>query len=107
MNFSVTFSLLVHVDPPRIITPLPAELTWNEGDSRELTCSTDGKPKPRVTWKRDDSNVMQARQIAKLVFSSVTYKEAGLYKCLAENAGGRKEKQVQVNVLCKFIIEYF
>lgn len=45
---------------------------------------------------------MQARQIAKVVFQSVTYKEAGLYKCLAENAGGRKQKYVQVNVLCKF-----
>ena len=54
-----------------------------------------------MTWKRDDSIVMQARQIAKLVFSSVTYKEAGLYTCLAENAGGRKDKKVQVNVLCK------
>lgn len=95
----------MHVDPPRIITQLPAELTWNEGDSRELTCSTDGKPKPRVTWKRDDSIVMQARQIAKMVFSSVTYKEAGLYTCLAENAGGRKDKKVQVNVLCKLTME--
>ena len=98
---------MVHLDPPRIITQLPVELTWNEGDSKELTCSTDGKPKPRVTWKRDDSIVMQARQIAKLVFPSVTYKEAGLYECLAENAGGRKQKQVQVNVLCKFMNEYF
>jgi len=81
------------------------ELTWNEGDFKELTCNTDGKPKPRVTWKRDDSIVMQARQIAKVVFQSVTYKEAGLYICLAENAGGGKQKQVRVNVLCKFAME--
>lgn len=92
---------MVHVDPPQILTQLPQQLTWNEGDSKEITCNTDGKPKPRVTWKKDDIVIKQARQTAKLDFPSVTYKAVGLYKCLAENAGGRKQKQVQVNVLCK------
>lgn len=92
---------MVHVDPPQILSQLPEQLTWKEGDQKELTCNTGGKPKPRVTWKKDDRVIKQARQIAKLDFPSVTYKEAGLYKCLAENAGGRKQKQVQVNVLCK------
>ncbi|XP_078353190.1 receptor-type tyrosine-protein phosphatase S-like [Oculina patagonica] len=90
---------LTVIDPPQILTQLPQQLTWNEGDSKEITCNTDGKPKPRVTWKKDDIVIKQARQTAKLDFPSVTYKAVGLYKCLAENAGGRKQKQVQVNVL--------
>lgn len=94
---------MIHVDPPKILTELPEQLTWSEGDSnKELTCNTDGKPKPRVTWKKGNTVKKQARQIAKLDFPSVTYKDVGLYTCLAENVGGRKQKQVQVNVLCKY-----
>ena len=91
-------------DPPRILTQLPQQLTWSEGDVRELTCNSDGKPRPRVTWKKGNRILKQGRQKAKLAFSPVTYRDEGKYTCIAENAGGRKLKEVQVNVLCKHVV---
>lgn len=88
-------------DPPRILTQFPQEETWNEGDIKDLTCDSAGKPKPRVTWKKGDSIVKQGRRTAKLDFPSVSYRDEGLYTCIAENVGGRKLKQVKINVLCK------
>ena len=88
-------------DPPRILTQLPQELTWNEGDIKELTCDTEGKPKPKVTWKKNGIILTHRRQTAKVDFPSVSYRDEGLYTCIAENAGGRKLKQVKINVLCK------
>ena len=74
---------------------------WNEGNSTELACHADGKPKPRVTWKKGNVVLKQERKVAKLNFPSVSYKDAGVYTCIAENAGGRKQTQVQIDVLCK------
>ena len=89
------------VDPPRILTQLPPELTWSEGNRQELNCDADGKPKPGVTWHKDGRVIKSGHRRAKLEFTSVNYKDEGSYTCVAKNVGGMKEKQVKVNVLCK------
>ena len=96
-------------DPPRILPLLPSTEEWTEGEKRELACHTAGRPKPRVTWKKDDQILKQERKVAvtKLDFPSVTWRDAGLYVCLAENAGGRSQKQVEITVLCKFTFSEF
>lgn len=90
-------------DPPRIVTEIAQAEPWREGNSEELTCDSVGKPKPTVTWKKDGNILTQGRRIAKLEFSPVTYKDEGLYTCIAENVGGQEEKQVQINVHCRCI----
>ena len=46
--------------------------------------------------------------MTKLDFPSVTWRDAGSYVCLAENAGGRSQKQVEITVLCKFtFLEFY
>ena len=88
-------------DPPRILTQLPSELTWIEGNPQELNCATDGKPKPKVTWRKDGREIKRGRRTAKIAFRSVSYKDEGLYQCVAKNIGGKKTTEVQINILCK------
>lgn len=83
------------IDPPRILTDLPKEIEKNEGDNLQLICSTTGKPKARVIWKRRDTVLNHTRQISPLNFSSLTYKDNREYKSIAENVGGREEKNSQ------------
>lgn len=90
---------LTVIDPPRILTQLPLELTWIEGNRQELNCDADGKPKPGVTWHKDGSVIKSGHRRATLELTSVSYKDEGSYKCVAKNIGGKKEKQVKVNVL--------
>ncbi|KAK2554980.1 Receptor-type tyrosine-protein phosphatase delta [Acropora cervicornis] len=71
---------LTVIDPPRILTQLPLELTWIEGDRQEINCDADGKPKPRVTWHKDGSVIKSGHRRAKLEFTSVSYKDEGSYK---------------------------
>lgn len=85
-------------DPPQILTVLPKEIKENERENLQLTCETAGRPKPRVTWKRGDTVLNQTRWISTLNFSPLTYKDHGEYKCIAENAGGREDKTVRINV---------
>lgn len=89
---------------------LPQTEEWTEGEKRELACHTAGRPKPKVTWKKGDQILKQERKVAvtKLDFPSVTWRDAGSYVCLAENAGGRSQKQVEITVLCKFtFLEFY
>ena len=93
--------LLSFIDPPRITTVLPKEINKNEGQNLQLTCEANGRPKPRVSWKRGETVFNRTRQISSLNFSPLTYKDHGEYRCVAENAGGREEKKVKINVQCK------
>ncbi|XP_068703646.1 contactin-4-like isoform X2 [Montipora foliosa] len=86
-------------DPPRILTQLPSELTWIEGNTQELYCAADGKPKPKVTWRKDGRKIKRGRTTAKIAFRSVSYKDEGLYQCVATNIGGKKTTEVQINIL--------
>lgn len=90
---------LTVIDPPRILTQLPSELTWIEGNPQELNCATDGKPKPKVTWRKDGREIKRGRRTAKIAFRSVSYKDEGLYQCVAKNIGGKKTTEVQINIL--------
>ena len=103
-SFKIKFLVQYLADPPQILTQLPQELTWSERDTQELTCDSTGKPKPRVTWKKGNRIIKQGRQRVQLAFSPVTYRDEGRYTCIAENAGGRKIKEVKINVLCKHLI---
>lgn len=86
------------IDPPRITTVLPKEINKSEGQNLQLTCEANGRPKPRVSWKRGETVFNRTRQISSLNFSPLTYKDHGEYRCVAENAGGREEKKVKINV---------
>ena len=65
----------------------PAELTLN--------CSTDGKPKPTITWTRLSDNT-----VVTMPLNIIGEKDIGSYRCTADN-GVKKplSKDVFVNVL--------
>ena len=89
------------VVPPQIITQLPPTATWNEGEDRRLKCEATGKPKAQVVWMKNGEVVTKEKRTTELAFSPVSYTNHGLYKCVAENIGGRKEKKINITVLCK------
>jgi len=93
---SFTFESIVQVDvfasPSNIITSSnqiissPAELTLN--------CSTDGKPKPTITWRRVSDNA-----VVTMPLNITGEKDTGSYRCTADNGVGKPlSKDVFVDV---------
>lgn len=65
--------------PPNIIDEeSSADISVQEGDDAMLTCRATGHPPPRVTWKREDGEVMllrkgSSRELIKGIYNAVIY----------------------------------
>nr|XP_025844503.1 obscurin [Vulpes vulpes] len=72
-----------------------------KGSTAQFQAVIDGNPQPTVTWYRDNAQLVDGTRLSQqregttysLVLRDVTHSDAGVYTCLARNAGGQ--------VLCK------
>jgi len=88
--------------PPSIESSTPSILAARKGDDVTLNCKGSGSPKPTVKWSRvgkvmpDGSSDIESEMV---IFSDVSKKHAGIYKCSATNGYGKEaSKQVEVVV---------
>lgn len=57
------FSLFYFIVPPDIINEeSSADIAVQEGEDAALTCRATGNPIPRVTWRREDGEVILIRK---------------------------------------------
>lgn len=100
-----TVELFVNV-PPKISDTTTGDLLLQEGDDAELYCSATGFPKPKVSWKREDGEAIDATGVSEILGNSlslrnVTKDQRGEYVCVAENGVGDAQRKV-VQVLVEF-----
>jgi len=88
--------------PPSIESSTPSILEVKKGDDVTLNCKGSGSPTPIVKWSRvgkmmpDGSSEIESDVV---IFSEVTRKHAGTYRCSAANGHGKgASKEVQVVV---------
>jgi len=71
------------------IEETPTDLATVNGQSIELTCKVFGSPKPEVKWIRDGLELTGGRytvaDIGNLHIRDVTFTDAGVYSCHAQN----------------------
>ena len=79
------------------------DLVVNVGDEVSLTCSARGRPKPVITWVKDDIRVTNGNRFVLQPSGDLSIKEIGKndegnYQCLAKNDVGTEIKTVRVVV---------
>ena len=87
----------------------PSNQSIIAGRSLVLECPAAGVPAPRVTWFKDDvevvpgegdwSDVRVTSSGRRLEMSGVDVDDAGRYRCLATNAAGHVDREYQLHVL--------
>ncbi|XP_056625466.1 B-cell receptor CD22-like [Triplophysa dalaica] len=74
-----------------------------EGDSVNLTCSSESNPPANISWFKGETSVGSGNIY---IISNIRSDHSGQYKCKSENELGEKySDSVTLNVLCKFIIK--
>ncbi|CAH8554633.1 unnamed protein product [Heterobilharzia americana] len=88
------------VETPPIFLKSPTDLTLNLGDKAIFPCVADGYPKPGIYWElpdkspvfptdnltEDTSNKYKVHVDGTLEITSVTFKDAGKYHCIAHSS---------------------
>ncbi|XP_061743515.1 neogenin 1a isoform X2 [Nerophis ophidion] len=102
-SISTRTARLVVAGMPRFVSQ-PAPTAVRVGDNQVLACEINSDLSPFTRWEKDrqplelDSRLVQSPSGA-LVISNATESDAGLYRCLVENAGSSKsseEAQLQI-----------
>ncbi|CAH2320259.1 cell adhesion molecule 1 isoform X2 [Pelobates cultripes] len=84
--------LEVNYKPVVMLTAKNAHSLTREGESLELNCIADGKPRPeKVLWQRLDDDIPEHVIVfgGSLIFSTLNKTDNGTYRCEASNAVGR------------------
>ena len=88
-----------------MIAPPSINSSYIEGTKVDVTCNATGKPTPTVTWFREGSSKVYTtgEGSAALSFSSVSRRDAGQYRCKANNTVGTRETgALSLVVHCKY-----
>ncbi len=77
------------------VTITPSQLTVNESNTAAFFCSATGNPAPQVSWSRVNgslpSNRIKLTLDGLMQIADVQLKDAGKYKCVAQNILGKDE----------------
>ena len=98
----INLSFVSIIVPPQISVN-NTTITVEEGDRVVIQCSATGIPVSNVTWFNNRQEILgYGKGNASLFFKNITRNEQGTYVCIAKNSAGKKEKESNVNVVCKY-----
>ena len=111
-----SFPLLV---PPYFPAISMSRANKTENDSHTFSCTAEAKPQARILWMLNGKNLTHTppynisesfskvqdsklfKTLGYLTITSITWKEKGLYSCVAYNPAGQETQTAELNVKCK------
>jgi len=90
---SARASTTIAVQVPPVIFATKQRILLDEGDNLEVSCIASGNPKPTITWRRLNGEVLA--RTGKLTKKNMMPIDSGNYECVAENYMG----QAKLNIL--------
>uniref|UniRef100_A0A0N4ZRH6 Hemicentin-1 n=1 Tax=Parastrongyloides trichosuri TaxID=131310 RepID=A0A0N4ZRH6_PARTI len=99
---SESFKLKVMV-PPKPIGNLVEDIKMKQGDNVDLTCDFDGDPIPKITFYKNNENIVDENQLLKgpniLTITNADKEDIGAYQCKAISQAGEGVKTFNVDVI--------
>ena len=89
------------ISAPSIVSP-PISMVVNESGTASFQCQTDGNPKPKVTWLKQNSSLPAHKRVVSsrggLMITDVTSEDEGIYTCVARNILGEMTSSATLTV---------
>ena len=97
------------IEKPRILTPLPAQITKTQSSNLTLFCEASGNPPANIQWKFGKQTLNSRYTFpAKggLVIADINKTQEGIIRCIAENILGKdvSETKLIVHTMPKVIL---
>jgi len=87
--FFFFFEWWIAVPPDILVNQSSSDQVASEGDNVSLICAATGYPDPKITWRREDNQLINAREAlvegSTLNLADVTRQQMGAYLCIASN----------------------
>ena len=105
-NAAIINHLFLCLSAPPRFTRTPSDFRVPVHGSIELECAASGDPLPVISWHRNSVQVIPNQRTfineeGDLAVYSVTFRDEGLYECVAENTVGVSRAYARVTVLGK------
>ncbi|KAF6723857.1 Basement membrane-specific heparan sulfate proteoglycan core protein [Oryzias melastigma] len=88
--------------PPKLRLTPAGPLLVRVGDTVSVQCRATGRPRPKLTWKRQDSTLQlfttETNDVNTIQWPAIRPEDLGVYICQAENSEGVSEAKVEVFV---------
>ena len=101
---NATVSVEVEANAPVLIKHSDNQTVFS-GDGVLLICNAEGIPKPSITWKFNNTNVVQPVSEEEYKILHAIHSDTGLYTCIAKNKYGETKKDIFVRVLTLPVIK--
>lgn len=102
-QISINVTLTVQ-QPPSFTEPMRRNKVVNEGQTAVLECMAEGRPKPLLTWKKDNQSLeltkrhFHAANNQLLIIVKTTLSDSGKYTCEMRNTLGSRSDDTQLYV---------
>ncbi|KAM9324527.1 hemicentin-1 [Gastrophryne carolinensis] len=99
-----TREFMLNIYAPPVVKDGPNLVTTFVNKSANLECAATGVPPPRISWRKngvilnENNDRYAVLESGSLYFSSADTDDAGQYSCLATNAAGSDQKQIELLV---------
>lgn len=109
-NNVIMYSISIYLFsvPPVILDNSTQSVQTTSGQSVYLSCYADGFPKPKITWRRENNDILPTGGAVYkgniLAIHNINKQDRGTYYCIADNGVGKgAQRHVGVEVECKYI----
>lgn len=102
-----SISIYLFSVPPVILDNSTQSVQTTSGQSVYLSCYADGFPKPKITWRRENNDILPTGGAVYkgniLAIHNINKQDRGTYYCIADNGVGKgAQRHVGVEVECKY-----
>lgn len=99
-----TTEIIKNLDPPKILSDLPANVTVLNTEEISIECKALGNPYPKISWQIPSGDIVFGAVLH--ISAKSKTNSSGNFICQAENSVGQDTKAVYVDIIGELLSKH-